>query len=132
MPIGISFLPVPDLPTRVVKPDQITRENGDSVEFFLNRNGDITQYAAVKFNFQYQIQGLSASEVAFLQSTAETNLLNQVNGSDPTFQTVAYSGLSYPRCFLRSVTPSGPINVGPQQLINQTTVIYATNDRYLN
>ena len=131
MTIAISFLEVPNLVDRVVRPNQIQRAEADSVAFSLNRNKDITQYNAVKFQFTYQVEGLNSDEVQALQNLVEQNLANLLLDTGVSFVTVSYSGLTYTNCFLRRVNPSGPIIVGDLQIIEQTELIFETTQRYL-
>jgi len=131
MSIQISFLEVPNLVDRVVRPQQIQRAEADSVAFSLNRNKEITQYNAVKYQFTYQVEGLNSDEVFALQNLVEQNLQNLLFDVPPLFVTVAYSGLIYRNCFLRRVNPTGPIIVGDLQIIEQTELVFETTQRYL-
>jgi len=131
MAVTIAFLEVPDLPGRVVQPGDISEGDAASITVPLNRGGDIIEQQIAKRQFTFRVRGLSGSEITVLKSTQETNLTNLIEGSNPSLQTIAFSGLSYPNCFLRSVKPSGSVTVGTQDIVDSSELVYETLDKYL-
>jgi len=131
MPISTSFQSVPDLPTRVVQPGDVSINDGGSISIPLNRNGDIRERAAAIKQIQFNVRGLTGNEVAILDNVAQTNLINDLNGINPRFRDIRISGLTYLNCFLTSVQPSGSLSVGAQEVVDSTTIVYETSDRYI-
>jgi hypothetical protein len=131
MAVTIAFLAVPDAPTRIVQPGDITQGDTAAVTVPLNRNGDIIEQQIVKKQFTYKVKGLTDVEVASLKSLADTNLTNLVAGTNPTVKAITYSGLTFSQCFLRSVKPSGGVTIGNNVIVDSTDLLYETLDRWL-
>jgi hypothetical protein len=131
MTVPVAFLEVPDAPGRVVQPGDISEGDGNSITIPLNRGGDIIEQAIAKRQFTFKVKGLSATEVTQLKSISDTNLTNLLAGSSPSIKLIAFSGLSYPDCFLRSVKPSGAVKVGDDEIVDSTDLLYETLGRYL-
>lgn len=131
MTVQIAFLEVPDAPGRVVQPGDISEGDGNSITVPLNRGGDIIEQQIAKKQFTFNVKGLSSSEVTELKSISDANLLNLVAGTNPTIRSIAYSGLTYADCFLRSVKPSGAVSVGDEEIVDSTSLVYETLGRYL-
>lgn len=131
MPIPTSFQSLPDLPDRVIQPGDVSINDGNSITIPLNRNGDIRERAAAIKQIQFNVRGLTGNEVATLDNVAQTNLVNDLNGTDPTFRDILISGILYEKCFLISVQPSGSLTVGTQEVVDQTTIVYETSERYI-
>jgi len=131
MPVTVAFLPVPDAPTRIVQPGDISEGDANAITVPLNRGGDIIEQQIAKKQFTFKVKGLSASEVTALKDLSDTNLTNLVAGNNPTLKTIAFSGLTFPRCFLRSVKPSGSVTLGNDAIVDSTDLLYETLDRYL-
>lgn len=131
MAVVVAFLPVPDAPGRIVQPGDISEGDANAITIPLNRGGDIIEQQIVKKQFTFKVKGLSDTEVTALKDTSDTNLTNLVAGTDPTLKTITYSGITYPRCFLRSVKPSGSVTLGNNAIVDSTDLLYETLDRYL-
>jgi hypothetical protein len=131
MAVSIAFLEVPDAPGRVVQPGDISEGDASSITVPLNRAGDIIEQQIAKRQFTFNVKGLSGTEIASLKAVADANLTNLLAGSNPTYQTIAFSGITYPNCFLRSVKPSGSVTVGTNEIVDSCAVLYETAGRYL-
>lgn len=131
MPVAIAFLEVPDAPGRIVQPGDISEGDGNSITIPLNRGGDIIEQGIAKRQFTFKVKGLSATEVTLLKGISDTNLTNLLAGTNPSIKTIAFSGITYTDCFLRSVKPSGSITVGNDQIVDSTDCLYETLGRYL-
>ena len=131
MAVTIAFLEVPDLVGRVVQPGDISEGDANSITIPLNRNGDIIEQAIAKRQFTFRVRGLSGPEITQLKSVSDSNLTNLLAGTNPALSTIAFSGISYPNCFLRSVKPSGSVTVGGIEVVDSSELIYETTGRYL-
>jgi hypothetical protein len=131
MTVPVAFLEVPDAPGRIVQPGDISEGDGNSITVPLNRGGDIIEQGIAKRQFTFKVKGLSATEVTLLKSISETNLTNLLAGSTPAVKVIAFSGLTFSDCFLRSVKPSGSVRVGDDEIVDSTDLLYETLGRYL-
>lgn len=131
MTIAITLAPVPDLVDRVCQPNEVSLGEGNSITFNVNYAGDITPFNAAKRTIQYSVSGLSGSEVASLQSVAETNLSNLVKKTNPAYSDIYLSGFLLEDCFLRSVKPSGSLTVDAEAIVEKVDLVYETKGRYL-
>lgn len=131
MAVAISYTPVPDAPTRVVKPGDIQLGEVDAATVPLNRGGDILTINAARRSITFNVEGLSAPEIAALDNTKDSNLLNLLNGGTPSLKSISFSGLLFDRCYLKSINPSGQITVAGVGVVEKTAIVYETFDRYL-
>lgn len=131
MPIAVAFLEVPDAPGRVVQQGDVQQGEGNSITIQLNRGGDIIEQQLAKRTITFSVKGLTGLEIGTLRTLADNNLLALLAGNNPTIQSIGFSGITYPDCFLRTVNPSGSVNVGGFDVVENCELVYETLGRYL-
>jgi hypothetical protein len=128
MPVSFTLQPVPDLTDRVCEPGDISFGEGKTYDVTRNYNGRLYDFRLALIQITFSVKGLSGAEVTQLSTRAETNLTNMIKRINPSFRTIAISGKTYQNCFLRSAKPSGSYNIESDSVVENTELIYETQD----
>ncbi len=122
--LQISLTPIPDLPEFVA--DSVTIGQGTALPVKINFKKQITEFSASKRTLEYTCSGLTGSQIAELQALVENNLRNLLRRIDPVTKTISMSGLIFEECFIRSVLPSGSLEIESEALVDSTKIVYET------
>lgn len=122
--LNISLNELPDLEGFVA--ESIAIGNGATLPIKINYRKNVTEFSAAKRTLEYNAPGLTGAQVAQLQALVENNLRNLLRRTDPALKTISLCGLLFEGCFIRSVVPSGSLEIESETLINETKITYET------
>lgn len=124
MALSIFQTAIPDLPDFIA--DSVTIGQGTALPVKINYRKRIIEFSAAQRTLEYTCSGLTGSQIAELQALVENNLLNLLRRTDPVSRNISMSGLLFEECFIRSVLPSGSLEIESESLVDSTKIVYET------